>query len=114
MDVELTAKDLDYIWQVVHHAVDNLGGYHQLFASPLEVSESSDRVVFNWPVWMRAIKAYMTSQYGEKTAEKLLLPILSEVYNPQKYQEYLDRKSALEPKVVNTYPRRVIPFNKFK
>ncbi|NVJ52002.1 MAG: hypothetical protein HWE13_04370 [Gammaproteobacteria bacterium] len=101
MDIELSQQDLDYIWQVVDHAAQNLGGYHQLFASPLELTDSDDRVVFNWPVWMRAIKAYIHSQYGEKASEQLLLPILTEVYNPQKYQDYQQRKTQSQPLVSN-------------
>ncbi len=94
MDYTLTNDDKDYIWQVVHHAAESSGGYHQLFATPLEFSESSNRVQFNWPVWMRAIKAYITSRYGEDAAKKMLLDILSEVYDPQKYRRYIERQKA--------------------
>ncbi len=92
MDIKLTSQDKDYIWKIVHHAAESVGGYHQLFASPLEFSEGDNRIQFNWPVWMRAIKVYVISQYGEKALDTLLLDILSEVYNPEKYHQYLNRE----------------------
>ncbi|WP_144391678.1 hypothetical protein [Pleionea sediminis] len=94
MDYTLTKNDKDYIWQVVHHAAESNGGYHHLFSTPLEFSENSDRVQFNWPMWMRAIKAYIQSRYGEEAAKMLLLDILAEVYDPQKYQAYLEREQT--------------------
>ena len=92
MELHLSEQDKSYIWQVVHHAAESMGGYEQLFASPLEFNESGDRVKFNWPVWMRAIKAYIISRYGESGCEKLLLTVLSEVYNPENYRAYLAKR----------------------
>jgi hypothetical protein len=92
MSIQLTEKDKDMIWQIVHHAAETMGGYHHLFASPLEFSEDDNRIQFNWPVWMRAIKAYIVSQYGTKALDLLLLDILAEVYNPEKYRCYLEQK----------------------
>ncbi len=99
MDVQLTQNDKNTIWQIVHHAAEGMGGYHQLFASPLEFSEDKNRVQFNWPIWMRAIKAYVISQYGEKALENLLLDILAEIYNPENYRRYLNRleQQAIKP-----------------
>jgi hypothetical protein len=92
MSIQLTDKDRDMIWQIVDHAAESMGGFHHLFASPLEFSEDDNRIQFNWPVWMRAIKAYIISQYGEKSLDLLLLDILAEVYDPQKYQRFLEQK----------------------
>ncbi len=99
MDVKLTEEDKNTIWQIVHHAAEGMGGYHQLFASPLEFSEDDNRVHFNWPIWMRAIKAYVINQYGEKALEFLLLDILAEIYNPENYRRYLNRleQPAVQP-----------------
>lgn len=96
MDYELKAKDIDYIWQVVHHAASSAGGYHNLFATPLEFDENDNRIHFKWPVWMRAIKAYIVTAYGNECLDKLLLSILAEIYNPEKYQQYLDRQQTIE------------------
>ncbi len=94
MSLELTQQDKDTIWQIVDHAVNKVDGYHQLFSTPLEFSEDNNRVTFNWPTWMRAIKVYLVSQYGVEKTELLTYQVLSEVYNPEKYRQYVANKDS--------------------
>lgn len=94
MDYRLTGGDKHYIWQVVKHAADQAGGYHQLFSMPLNFAESNNKIEFNWPVWMRAIKVYISSRYGDDALKHLLLEILAEVYNPENYRQHIDKTTT--------------------
>ncbi|MCO7226798.1 hypothetical protein [Pleionea sp. CnH1-48] len=107
MEQQLTQKDRDYIWQIVHHAAQSVGGYDHLFSSPLNFSEDNNRIHFDWPVWMRAIKAYITSQYGEDSVDSRLIEILAEVYDPGKYRNYLENAPLTTPLPGNQHPTQL-------
>ena len=91
MEYRLTDGDKHYIWQVVRHAAEQSGGYHQLFSMPLDFAEADNKIEFNWPVWIRAIKVYISSRYGDEALKHLLLEILAEVYNPESYRQHIEK-----------------------
>ena len=91
LQTQLSQEDKSYIWRVVDRAVEKAGSHDRLFSNRLEFFEESGRIRFHWPVWMHAIRGYLTYQYGEKKADSVLLDILREVMSESNYQAYLQQ-----------------------
>ena len=91
MTLELSPEDRDYIWQVVHHAVEIAGSHANLFANRLEFFEESGRIRFNWPAWMDSIRGFLEIKYGHNKANSLLFSILREIMAEPNYLAYKKR-----------------------
>jgi len=114
LPLKLSKDDKAYIWQVVHHAVEKAGSHANLFANRLEFFEESGRIRFNWPVWMHAIKGYLSYQYGEKQADGLLLDILREVMSEANYQAYLESQLNNAPRFPTRRDKLIAAHQKMK
>lgn len=88
---ELSQKDIDVIWQLVHRSIEKAGSHKALFANGAEMFETSGRFKVQWPKWLSSAQSYLEDKYQDKLSDAILVSVMRDIMSEHKYSAYLKR-----------------------